>query len=550
MFVLKRLFEFGMKRRGESCYVRVEGPTHKRTLAWRRVCSIREFVIRETRKDVEPEYWKILTNPKDHLDILCRHLCENDQYFEFAPLPVNRMLVSWRNGTYSIRDNVFWVDDCSAEWAKLAQEEQAERRQTGQWGAEYTLCPPDANVSSFHLVEQDFRLCDESNKGAIDRITEALTQVGIAPESHWWLFVLIGRVFFPLHTLDRWQVMPFINTDESLDNAILAIFADFFSTALGSDAVALLSSGTNVQFALEAVMNARVACIVMRDTPPIEQGDWQSATCAETVCINSNTRGKASFSSEWSTHFFAAGAKMPYKNDAATVERRVVMFDATHATVDAVNALRTLVHDNVDLLLQTTVDAYLTAVHRHGAQSVWNDGIFPRYLHRTRTKLREITNPLYSCLRSDLFEYRANNFMPLSDFKDLYQEYRRQRGLPIQRWIRDHWHATFQDLKLTIERGSREYHGSKSTTEWIVGVDCVTLPEDRQPSMMLTEEAIEELRLECVRCEHEHRRLSARYEAARQLLHIETQIRSLKDDRRRVRLEYHATNETKNNDII
>lgn len=544
VFILRRLFEYNLRRYNDGCYARVMTKSGKPTIAWTRVCSIRDFVIRETRKDVEPEFWRILTNPKDHLDILCRHICENDQYIEFPPLAVDDMLISWHNGTYAICDNVFWIDDCASEWTKLADDAQLERRQTGQWGADYLLAPPSFDVSSFNRVEREFRLCNVNNRNEIDLISDTLSQIGIAQESHWWLFVLIGRMFFPLHKFDRWQVMPFIKTHESLDNTMTRIFQDLFTTVLGTHAVALLSSGTNVHFALETIMNARVAFLVMRDSAPLEQGDWQSATCAETVCINSNTRGKASFSYEWATHLFAVGAYMPYKNDAATVERRVIMFDATTATVDAIDRLRTLIHDNVDLFLQTTVDAYLTAVHRYATRSLWDDNVLPIYLHRMRTKLREITNPLYSCLRSDLFEYNPGNFMPLSDFKDLYQEYRRQRGLPVQRWIRDHWHATFQELKLTIERTTREYHGTKSTADWIVGVDCVALPEDRQ-TMVITEDAIEELRVECTRCEQEHRRITARYTAARTLYDIETQIQSLKEERRRARIEFWSTNEIK-----
>ena len=545
VFILRRMFEYDLKRRNDGCYARVVSSDGNRTIAWTRVCSIREFVLKEARKDVVPEYWKILTNPKDHLDILCRHLCENDQYVEFAPLQVNDMLISWRNGTYSICDNVFWIDECSSDWAKLADDVQTKRRSMGQWGVDYVLSPPNFEVSSFNRVDCEFRLCDENNKNAIDRISETLAQIGIPRESHWWLFVLIGRMFFPLHKLDRWQVMPFIKTHESLDNTAMTIFKDLFATILGPEAVTLLSSGTNVHFALETIMSARIACLVMRDSAPLEQGDWQSATCAETVCINSNTRGKASFPYEWETHFLAVGATMPYKNDAATVERRIVMFDATAATVDALDTLRTLVHDNVDLFLQTTIDAYLTAVHKHATRSLWDDGIFPTYLHRMRTKLREITNPLYSCLRSDMFEYNPEAFMPLSVFKDLYQDYRRQRGLTAQRWIRDHWYVTFQELKLTIERSAREYHGTRSTTDWIVGVNCVALPEDRQSTMLITEEVVEELRLECKRSEHEQQRVHARYDAARALFKIDSQIQALKEERQRARLEYWTTNELK-----
>lgn len=530
VFVLRRLSEYGLKRRDDDCYARVVSDTGLVTLAWMRICSIREFVVKEVRKDVEPEYWKLLVHPKDHLDVLCRHLSENDQYAEFAPLPVDEMLVSWRNGTYSMRDNLFWPDE---SWSA----------ETGEWGAGYTTAPPRFDVSSFHRVDREFRLCDVVRKRELDRISEALAQIGIAQESHWWLFVLIGRLFFPLHQYDKWQVMPFVKTAESLDNAMMSIFHDLFTTILGAGAVALLSSGANVHFALEAIVNARIGCLLMRDSAPLEQGDWQSATCGETVCVNTNARGKASFAHDWKGNLFAVGANMPYKNDAATVERRVIMFDATAATVDAIATLRTLVHANVDLLMRTAVDAYLTAASTHAKQSVWDDGVMPLYLHRMRTHLREITSPLYSCLRSDIFEYAPTNFMPLSHFKDIYQDYRRQRGLQAQRWIRDHWHATFQELELTLERGAREYHGEKSTTEWIVGVDCVALPEDRQATV-ITEGGLEDLRQESERCEAEQRRATARYNAARQLCDIEAQIQSLKDERRRARLEYWSTGQT------
>ena len=63
--------------------------------------------------------------------------------------------------------------------------------------------------------------------------------------------------------------------------------------------------------------------------------------------------------------------------------------------------------------------------------------------------------------------------------------------------------------------------------------------------MMLTEETVEDIRIESIRCEQESKRLHSRYVAARTLLDIETQIQSLKEIRRRARLDYHATNDAK-----
>lgn len=529
VLILGKLSDSGMKRRKDGCYYQLSS-TGIRTMAWVRGCSIREFILQHARRETAPDLWRYLTSSRENLDVLCKHLCEVEYYVEFPTLLVDPGLISWQNGTYSLEDNVFWGNSCLEQWPQLAQSAQNERIAQG-WGDSYLLKPPDFNLASCHILAEPFRICNSETESDMLRVCAALRNVGIADEFQWWFFALMGRAFFPLNKHERWHIVPYIKTNDAIDQAFASLFATFFAHLLGPSEVGTIGSGTNTTHSPETIMNTRVAVLLMRDAPPMEQGDWQSATCGETVCIN--PRGRSSYSSLWNTHLVCVGARMPYKNDAATVERRVVMFDASIAHDTHIATLKEIFCENADLILQTCVDHYLTAVHRYGDKQLWE--ILPAPFYKLRDALREITNPLYSCLRSNLFEHNKNQYMPLSDFKDIYQSYRRNRGLQPQRWIRDHWHATFVELNLTIERGQRDYRGSKSTTEWVLGIDCV---ESTEHSAVITTEIVEQLETEKKQCRNELDRVTARHSAASSILGIDKQICVLKQQRAIHREEY------------
>lgn len=520
VLILSKLAEYKLRRRGDACYYQIVNEDMC-SMAWERLSTIREFIVQNTRRDVAPECWRFLTSSRENLDVLCKHLCDN-AYADFPVLRVDSGLISWENGTYSIEDNVFWVNSCVEQWPQLATDAQYERKTQG-WGDNYVLNPPDLKTASFHHIRRPFRVAGTSGMPA--NICTSLCNIGIGDDMQWWFFALIGRIFFPLNKHEKWHVVPFIKTSDATDQSFVSTLTTILGCLLGASHIGTIGSGSNLLHAPETIVNARVAILLMRDAPPMEQGDWQSATCGESVCIN--PRGRSSFFHEWDTHLLCVGSRMPYKNDAGTVERRVVMFDASVASDNDISALRSALCDDADLFLQTCVDHYLTAVHRHGDRQLWD--ILPGPFVKQRDVLREITNPLYSCLRSALFEHNPSLYMPLSEFKDIYQNYRRNRGLQAQRWIRDHWHATFAELKLFIERGQREYRGGgRCTTDWIIGIDCV---EDTEHSAIITAEVVEQLENERTSCQAELARVVARHAAASSILQIDKSISDLKQQR-------------------
>lgn len=540
VFILAKLSEFGLRRSRDSCFLKKGSESG---LAWVRISSIREFVIEHTRRDVAPEQWRLLTNPRENLDALCKHLCEV-VYPEFPKLHVDMGYISWDNGTYSTKDNVFWPND--SDWDNVAARVQ-EWRRAQEWGDQYTLSPPpEQGVSSCHIVPVAFRVCDHlsCNDGDsnVRRIVAALRNVGIGEDVQWWFLALVGRLFFPLNQNETWHVVPFVKTNDANDQMFTALLVSFLGHLVGSAAVGSIGTGGNLVHAPEGIMNTRISVMLMRDTPPMEQGDWQSAICGESICIT--PRGRSSFSHQWTTHLFCVGSGMPYKNDAGTVERRVVMFDASSATDTAIAELREVMMTNTDILLQLCVNNYLSAVRRHSNVDIWTS--VPPAIHRQREALREIANPLYSCLRSPtLFEHGQALYMPLSDFKDIYQSYRRNRGLQPQRWTRDHWYATFVELNLSIERGSRDYRGTRSTSDWITGVDCV---ETTEKAAVITRELVQQLRTEVEHSKVELERVTRRHAAAEAILEIDNEISQLKQRRALHRETFRQANCATNDD--
>lgn len=528
VFVLSKISELGLRRCGDACYHQRLTATNLPTMAWLRTCSIREFVIEHTRRDVAPEQWRQLTNPRENLDALCKHLSEVDVYPEFPILHIDSGYISWDNGTYSIRDNLFWTNSSTEEdLRQMAADTQEERRAQG-WGESYAVSLPEQGVSSCHIVPGDFRVCSmnrEETSPNIARILQALRDVGIGDDVQWWFLALMGRLFFPMNKKEQWHIVPFIKTNDGNDQMFVGLFVSLLGHVFGTSAIGTIGAGANLVHSLEAIMNNRIAVLLMRDTPPMEQGDWQSATCGESVCIS--PRGRSSFSRQWTTHLLCVGSGMPYKNDAGTVERRVIMFDTSTADDVAVGTLREVLMHDADIFLQLCVENYLKATHRHSNADIW--AVVPPAIQRQREALREIANPLYSCIRSrTLFEHGPTLYMPLSDFKDIYQSYRRTRGLQPQRWTRDHWYATFVELNLGIERGSRDYRGSRSTVDWVTGVDCV---EATEKAAVITPEFVEQLKTEMEQSKAELERVTARHEAAKAILDIDESISCLKQRR-------------------
>lgn len=530
LFLLRRISECKYRRMHDACFEQIFVDEHP-TLAYRRVCSVREFVTKETRKEANVEQWRNTTNPRDNFEHVCKHLIEVE-HPEFPSLLVDDSFIAFTNGVYSIRHNILWQYAQRAEWEEQASMLEATRRTEG-WGENYCLAPPASDACACQFIHRRFEHLTTPNE-AEERICNVFDQLGMGDERQ-TLLALIGRTFFPLNLLDRWHVMPYFKTNEVADTAAVGCLANILEAVLGEGQVTHSVSGVNTQHINETLMHGRIAMLLMRgDGAPMEQGDWQSATCGETMCVNPAGRNRTPFSHQWATHLIAVGRHMCYKNDAGTVDRRAIMFDCSSADADVFVRLKNETLEHIDIWIQMCVVAYLRLTQLHGDSDIWMQGVLSPRLHDARDALKEMTSPLLSCIRSSAFSRNPSLFMPLCNFKDFYQEYRRQRGLLPQRWIREHWQVAFQEMELQIERGTRDYHGSKQSGEWVCGIDAV----ERAQTVSISFELIQQLANEADRLTDDLNTVKTRLRVARELYELDEQVQELKLQRLTLRKTY------------
>lgn len=105
--VLKRIAISGLRRLDEDCYEPVLLPNGEPTHAWKRRCSIKEYLYNSIQKETDYEEWKNLTNPHDNGEKVVQHLLASTQ-MEFPVIQMNRYLWAYQNGIYNVKEDMFF----------------------------------------------------------------------------------------------------------------------------------------------------------------------------------------------------------------------------------------------------------------------------------------------------------------------------------------------------------------------------------------------------------------------------------------------------------
>lgn len=73
-------------------------------------------------------------------------------------------------------------------------------------------------------------------------------------------------------------------------------------------------------------------------------------------------------------------------------------------------------------------------------------------------------------LRSDLFEFDMDAYIPIKELVELYDCYRRLNCLDKIRWSKDHYQPTFEELGLFVMKDTRIWEGVRISGFWVLGI--------------------------------------------------------------------------------
>jgi phage/plasmid-associated DNA primase len=443
LFMLDKAVDRNFRRQGDMCFEPIVVNGHN-THAWRAVCTIKEWIYRETSKETNYDQWHWLTANANNPKTLEHHLTNCIDY-SFPVLKKDRSTFAFTNGVYRARENTFhpYTDN--------------------------TLSP---DIAACKFFDQDFPVDDHQLDDPRDIPTRAFQSImdyqGWGEDVQTWMYIMLGRVLYNLNELDGWQVIPFMagvaNCGKS--TITLKIAKQFYMDV----DTGTLSNNIETKFGLSQFYNKLlfVAPEIKSDLR-IEQAEFQSIVSGEDITIN--VKNRTAFSTQWKVPGILAGNEVPsWADNSGSIQRRIVLFDFPKAVVNGDMKLADKLQDEMPSIMLKCNRLYLDAVEKWSSENIWT--VLPSYFLGTRNDLAATTNVLEAFVTSDMVALDKNGYMSLEDFKMSLRTFATANNYAVKRFTKEFFRGVFDKYGITKVREERMYNGRLVTREYLDGVSA------------------------------------------------------------------------------
>lgn len=298
----------------------------------------------------------------------------------------------------------------------------------------------DANVVSCHFLDHIFDYKLYSKYG--DPLTlptphcdKILVSQKFDDDVKRWMYASWGRLLFDVGSKDNWQYFPFCKgTAGSGKSTFLKLGSEFYNPIdVGS-----LMSESSKNFSIEHLHDKYVFfCYDTDDKMTLSQTRWNSMVSGELMAIA--RKFKIPIQKLWiATGAFAGNAYPPWIDQAGNVSRRFLMFIFGEVVTDVDPNLFDKCRSEMAVFMKKCVSCYLSVVDKFGEKGLWDNGVLPKYFHRTRALLQAETNPLVAFLHcDDECKLGAGMYITYNEFNERYIQYCKKLSITIKRLSND-----------------------------------------------------------------------------------------------------------------
>lgn len=440
--VLLHLLDMAMEKR----YRKFDGMVYEpivvnghETHAWRTVCDIKQFVFASTRKELYFEQWSNLTSAGSKSVV--EHLTHCEDY-QFQFLKKDRTVFSFRNGLY------------------LASEDRFHAYGSG-------------GLSDTVVAAKFFDFEFEEHQGAdwwdipTPHMDVIMNFQEWSKEVQRWMYVVLGRLLYPVGDRDGWQIVPFMHGRASAGKSTIALKVAKLFYEPGD--IGIVSNNMEKQFGISAFSDKLLVI-----GPEIGQGwrmeqlEFQSMASGESVSVAA--KFKTAQSVEWTVPILLAGNEVPpFADNGGSIQRRFLVFGFEKAVTNGDMKLGDKLARELPALLLKCNRAYLEAAARWGTKNVWT--VLPTYFHNTRAEMAQAVNSIEAFLACNDVVLEATAFTKYREFVDAWRAFTAINRYPGAKTVTKRLFDTpFEKLGLTIVKDTREYNGRQENDEWVLGV--------------------------------------------------------------------------------
>jgi phage/plasmid-associated DNA primase len=443
LFLLDAAMEKRYRKSGGWMYEPIFVDGHS-THAWRPVAEIKDFVYGMLHKETCWEQWCNATAAGlKNINSAIEYLA-NCQDYQLPELRKQRGVYAFRNGVYMARADSFHAFEGGR--------------------------PLSDDVVACKYVDADFP-AEHAEREWRDIPTPHLQSImdyqQFQGEVCTWLYVMLGRLLYPLNEMDGWQVIPFFKGQASSGKStiVLKVAKNFYDT----QDVGVLSNNIERKFGLSAFCDKYlfVAPEIKNDLQ-IEQAEFQSVVSGESIQIN--IKHRQAVAQTWSVPGCLAGNEVPgWCDNAGSVQRRVVLFEFVRAVTNGDMKLGDKLHDELAWILLKCNKAYLEMAARSGHVNVWT--VLPQYFRETRDALARSVNSVEAFLASTDIVHGGDLYCPMEDFRGALKSFEISNNYKAKKYDTDFFRGPFSKFDLRIERAKKTYRGATKTRDYVMGID-------------------------------------------------------------------------------
>lgn len=291
-----------------------------------------------------------------------------------------------------------------------------------------------------------------------------------------WLYVFLGRLLYPLNTMDKWQVVLFVKGHAGTGKSTMGQMVKMWFDPAD---IGILSNNAQTQFALWDLYDKMVyICFEVKNNFRLDQAELQSIISGEDVCIY--RKHKNAVTQEWTVPgIFMGNEAGDWFNSSNSISRRMVLCRFDHKPKEPNPNLLGELREELPAILLKCNRAYRDAVETFGNRDIWK--VLPDYFTATQRHMQETTNPFTSFLKAHVnLDKGEDLFMPLNDLAAMFREYCDTNGHPRHKtqWNEDMYMTAFREQTppLTVRTATHSYQGrAPYSGEWVYGITARTI---------------------------------------------------------------------------
>lgn len=501
VFILHELERAQLRRFGDKCYKQkhiqdAEG-VWRATKYWHEECAIEQFVARKCDKEHNYEMWSIVLGRGDVTKRIRDRLMDGVER-EFPELQVDRHLFAFRNGLFHAELQRFYAyADADAIAADIDENAAAINYfdlncYDGIDDVIDPACIPTPALDSVFLFQLKYTFLEAVRRAEADlaaACTEEARDAAAARLEHareeqavdrhliiWWVYALLGRMFFELNVHDTWQICTFIKgyagTGKStLGNLLTAVFPQ--------QHIANIASNIEEQFGLQDKWDKLLwLCLEVKDNFRLPLSQLQSMISGEPITVA--IKNKDPKTVVWKSPGMMFGNEIPpWKDRAGALLRRFVMvlFEVPVGEEEKNMNLLAELQAELGCIIPKVTRIYLSAARLHRSVDIWS--VLPPWFKECRDNFA-LSVDIVSRFFKDSLAVAADSAC-YAPFEFVQDEFRRwvERNVPAQSKLEfnaDTCDAFFKKNGITVAVEPYLWNGAVQQRKYLLRVRWVDEP--------------------------------------------------------------------------